>query len=419
MMNAVMTSGDVLMGFWQEAVEMVTTERQKHENEKRAQLAAAQELMREHVPADVLDALGLDVATAVWPAQSDAAAVSGSCVFEGERIETRVTASLRGFRGSEVSLSVDGKSVPMGEQVRARVGLALGQAVQARRNERKEASELLVRKAQQWGLTSTDLLSRNLRWDKLPHVAPAAVQEARRIVAGRKWAERKDAWARAHQRRAERAALEERCGLLIAAAAEWVELENEYHAACQAWAKGWTAQLEHDYGKPELWRVTYVPTSCDWRGARGEEEEINWTQQTVVMEAPEDLAEFRTLVPVTEVSPNGMVKDGVRLGAIVRMEPVTFEVWPRMDVAMPYCRSVKVGEFWVNVPPEATPIYAPAPAHLASSLEKGKPQRPHARFWDWLGERGFERAAEKLRWFEFDPAGIAAMDAERLAGLLS
>ena len=395
------STSDVLGRFWAEAVEMVTTERQAHENEKRAQLAAAQELMREHVPADVLDALGLDVATAVWPAQSNGAAVSGSCVFEGERIETMVTASLRGFRGSEVSLSVDGKSVPIGEQVRARVGLALGQAVQARRNERKAAGELLVRKAEQWGLTSTDLLNRNLRQDKLPHVAPAAIQEARRIVAGRKWQERKDAWARAHQRRA---ALEERCGLLIAAAGEWVALENEYQAACQAWAKGWTAQLEHNYGKPELWRVTYVPTICP---ARGEDED--WTATTVVMEAPEALAAFRTLVPVTEVSAGGQVTDGVRLGAIVRMEPVTFDVWPRMDVAMPYCRSVKGGEFWVNVPPAAVTV----------KPEEDRPARTHAQFGDWLGERGFERAVDKLRWYEYDPADVAGMSVERLAELLS
>ena len=223
-------------------------------------------------------------------------------------------------------------------------------------------------------------------------------------MAGRKWQARQDAWARAHQRRAARAALEERCGLLIAAAAEWVELENAYQAACQAWASDWTAWLGRDYGKPELWRVTYVPTSCP---ARGEDED--WTATTVVMEAPEDLADFRTLAPVTEVSPNGMVTDGVRLGAIVRMEPVTFEVWPRMDVALPYCRSVKAGEFWVNVPAAAVTVMP----------EVDRPARTHAQFGDWLGERGFERAVDKLRWLEYDPADVAGTSVERLAELFS
>ena len=51
---------------------MVTTERQAHENEKRAQLVAAKDLIAETVPADVLAALGLDVSTAVMPAQYDA-----------------------------------------------------------------------------------------------------------------------------------------------------------------------------------------------------------------------------------------------------------------------------------------------------------------------------------------------------------
>lgn len=398
------STSDVLGRFWAEAVEMVTTERQAHENEKRAQLVAAKDLIAETVPADVLAALGLDVSTAVMPAQYDGAVVDGSCVFEGERVETKVTASLRGYNRHGVNLEVGGKSVAIDEKVRARVGLALGQAVQARSAERKEAGESLVRKAQTWGLDATDLRSRNLRWDKLPHVPGAAIREARRIVAGRKWQERKDAWARAHQRRAARAALEERCGLLIAAAGEWVALENEYQAACQAWAKGWTAQLEHNYGKPELWRVTYVPTICP---ARGEDED--WTATTVVMEAPEALAAFRTLVPVTEVSAGGQVTDGVRLGAIVRMEPVTFDVWPRMDVAMPYCRSVKGGEFWVNVPPAAVTV----------KPEEDRPARTHAQFGDWLGERGFERAVDKLRWYEYDPADVAGMSVERLAELLS
>lgn len=400
------STSDVLGRFWAEAVEMVTTERQAHENEKRAQLVAAKDLIAETVPADVLAALGLDVSTAVMPAQYDGAVVDGSCVFEGERVETKVTASLRGYNRHGVNLEVGGKSVAIDEKVRARVGLALGQAVQARRNERKEAGELLVRKAEQWGLTSTDLLNRNLRWDKLPHVPGEAVQEARRIVAGRKWQERKDAWARAHQRRAARAALEERCGLLIAAAGEWVELENGYQAACQAWANDWTTWLDREYGKPELWRVTYVPTICP---ARGEEDEVDWTATAVVMEAPEDLAAFRTLVPVTEVSAGGQVTEGVRLGAIVRMVPVTFEVWPRMDVTMPYCRSVKGGEFWVNVPPAAVTV----------KPEENRPARTHAQFGDWLGERGFERAVERLRWYEYDPADVAGMSVERLAELFS
>ena len=57
--------------------------------------------------------------------------------------------------------------------------------------------------------------------------------------------------------------------------------------------------------------MTYVPTICP---ARGEDED--WTATTVVMEAPEALAAFRTLVPVTEVSAGGQVTDGVRLGAV-------------------------------------------------------------------------------------------------------
>ena len=68
---------------------MVTTERQAHENEKRGAVGAAKDLIAETVPADVLAALGLDVSTAVMPAQYDGAVVDGSCVFEGERVETQ------------------------------------------------------------------------------------------------------------------------------------------------------------------------------------------------------------------------------------------------------------------------------------------------------------------------------------------
>ena len=52
----------------------------------------------------------------------------------------------------------------------------------------------------------------------------------------------------------------------------------------------------------------------------------------------------------------------------------------RMDVAMPYCRSVKGGEFWVK-----------PPAAVTVKPEEDRPARTHAQFGDWLGERGFER----------------------------
>ncbi len=402
------STSEVLGQFWAEAVEMVTAERRARENEKAAQLNAAKDLIAETVPADVLAALGLDVSTAVMPAQYDGAVVDGSCVFEGERIETKVTASLRGYNRHGVNLEVGGKSVALDEKVRARVGLALGQAVQARRDERKEEGKRLISKATQWGVDSSDLCSRNLRWDKMPHVPGEMVAEARRIVAGRKWAARKEALERVRRMRAERARHEERAAELMAACGEWAAMEAGYQAACQAWASDWTAWLERDYGQPELWQVTYTATSWEGRGAMGEEEEVDWTERTVVMEAPEDLAEFRTLVPVTEVSTSGRVKEGVRLGAIVRMEPVTFEVWPNMDAALPYCRSVKAGEFWVNVPPAA----------VTAKPEENRPQRSHGTLADWLFGRGFEKVTERLRWYEYGAAEIAAMDVDRVVELL-
>ncbi len=402
------STSEVLGQFWAEAVEMVTTERRSHENEKAAQLNAAKDLIAETVPADVLAALGLDVSTAVMPAQYDGAVVDGSCVFEGERIETKVTASLRGYNRHGVNLEVGGKSVAIDEKVRARVGLALGQAVQARRAERKEEGQRLINKATSWDVDSSDLKSRNLRWDKMPHVPGEMVAEARRIVAGRKWAARKEAWERVRRMRAERALHEERAAELMAACGEWAAMDAGYQAACQAWASDWTAWLERDYGQPELWRVTYTATSWEGRGARGEEEEVGLTAWTVVVEAPEDLAEFRTLAPVTEVSIGGMVTEGVRLGAIVRMEPVPFEVWPNMDAALPYCRSVKAGEFWVNVPPAAVTV----------KPEDDRPPRSHAMLGDWLTERGFERQVDRLRWYEYGAAEIAAMDVDRVVELL-
>ena len=399
------STSDVLGGFWAEAVEMVTAERRAHENEKAAQLVAARDLIAETVPADVLAALGLDVSTAVMPAQYDGAVVDGSCVFDGERVETKVTASLRGYNRHGVNLEVGGKSVALDEKVRARVGLALGQAVQARRDERKEEGKRLINKVTQWGVDSSDLRSRNLRWDKMPHVPGETVMEARRIVARRKWAARKEAWERVRRMRAERAQHEERAAELMAACGEWAAMEAGYQAACQAWASDWTAWLEREYGQPELWRVTYTATSCP---AQDEDGEVDWTALTVVMEAPEDLAEFRTLVPVTEVSLGGSVRDGVRLGAIVRMEPVTFEVWPNTDAALPYCRSVRAGEFWVNVPPAAVTV----------KPEDGRPQRSHGTLADWLFGRGFEKVTERLRWYEYGPAEIAAMDVDRVVELL-
>ena len=50
-----------------------------------------------------------------------------------------------------MNLEVGGKSVAIDEKVRARVGLALGQAVQAQTLSAGEAGESLVRKAQTWG----------------------------------------------------------------------------------------------------------------------------------------------------------------------------------------------------------------------------------------------------------------------------
>ena len=47
------------------------------------------------------------------------------------------------------------------------------------------------------------------------------------------------------------------------------------------------------------------------------------------------------------------------------------------------------------------------------------PAGADAQFGDWLGERGFERAVDKLRWYEYDPADVAGMSVERLAELLS
>jgi hypothetical protein len=402
------STSDVLGKFWAEAVEMVTTERRGHENEKAAQLAAAKDLVAETVPADVLAALGLDVSTAVMPAQYDGAVVDGSCVFEGERIETKVTASLRGYNRHGVNLEVGGKSVAIDEKVRARVGLALGQAVQARRDERKAQGERLLLHARQWSVNDSDLTSRNLRLDKMSHVPGEAVAEARRIVAGRKWAARKEAWERVRRLRAERVLREERAAELIAACGEWAALEDGYQAACRAWAADWTAWLEREYGRPELWRVTYTATSWEGRGARGEEEEMDWTAQTVVMEAPEDLREFSTLVPVTEVSATGTVTEGVRLGAIVRMEPVMFDVWPRMDAALPYCRSVKAGEFWVNVPAAAVTV----------KPGEDRPVRAHAMAGDWLTAMGFERQVDRLRWCEYGAGEIAAMDVEHVVEIL-
>ena len=215
-------------------------------------MVAAKDLIAETVPADVLAALGLDVSTAVMPAQYDGAVVDGSCVFEGERVETKVTASLRGYNRHGVNLEVGGKSVAIDEKVRARVGLALGQAVQARSAERKEAGESLVRKAQTWGWmrricgvaicagTSCRMCRRG--------DSGGAADCGRPQVAGAQGCVGTGAPAAGGAGGARGAVRAADCG----GGGEWVALENEYQAACQAWAKGWTAQLEHNYGKPEV-----------------------------------------------------------------------------------------------------------------------------------------------------------------------
>ena len=287
------STSDVLGRFWAEAVEMVTTERQAHENEKRAQLVAAKDLIAETVPADVLAALGLDVSTAVMPAQYDGAVVDGSCVFEGERLNHSYgfAAPAQPARGEPGGWREVGGDRREGA---ARVGLALGQAVQARSAERKEAGESLVRKAQTWAGCDGSAESQ-LRWDKLPHVPARRSREARRIVAGRKWQERKDAWARAHQRRAARRRLEERCGLLIGGGGEWLRWRTSTRRRARR-GEGLDGSA-----RAQLREAGAVAGDVCADDPPGEGEDEDWTATTVVMEAPEALAAFRTLVPVTEV----------------------------------------------------------------------------------------------------------------------
>jgi hypothetical protein len=249
-------------------------------------------------------------------------------------------------------------------------------------------------------LNSSALAGRNLRQEKLADVSWTMVARARQIVAQRRWAEKNAAWERVRQAQARRAEAEEQAAALIDAWGQWEAKEQGYQAQCEAWATGWAGRLEQIYGRPSLWRVTYTATTPALLG-----EEAAWTLTTVVMEAPEDVAQYRTLALVTEVSVYGSVTDGVRLGAIVRMEPVEWGNWPEVRASLPYCRSVWAGRFVVNVPPEATP----------ERPEVDRPVKAHGELKDWLSERGFERQVERMRYDSWAYADLVTMEVAEVA----
>lgn len=379
-MDAQLTSGSAVLGeLWDEFVADVRSQRAAAAERQAKRLEKAQERMR-LAPAAVLDALGLDVATAVWAPESGGQAhVEGVCVWQGQRLDTALWAEASD--NGRVSIHVgDGSTNALAPDVRAAVGKLLGQAMQQLIDERVKRVEGLRRKAASWSLDSEDLAGRRLKLWALPFVRADELAEIRQTVARRKWAARQERHAERQKRAARAAAQMERAQGLWAALQVWRRANDEFEAAALAWASKWAALIDERYGETELWEVTF--------GARGEgrvladEDAPSLWLTAVVLEAPGDLAVgAHGLTRVTAVTWAGQTEERwIGPVAQVRRE----QRMPRtVTAAAAYHRAVRCGGFVVNVPPVAPDTVRP---------ERDMPASP-VSLDAWLEAEGYGREA--------------------------
>lgn len=356
-------------------------------------LKKAQDRMRS-APADLLNALGLDVATAVWESESGGRAhVEGACVLQGQRLETALWAEASD--NGRVLIEVEGNSTnALAPDVRWAVRKLLGLAMRSRESDRMLLVQRLRKRAAEWSLNSEDLAGRRLTLAALPFVREDELAEVRRTVARRKWAARRERHAARRERAAREAAQRERARGLWAALQEWQRANDEFKAEALAWASKWAALLDERYGETELWEVTF--------GARGEgrvqadEDAPSLWLTAVVLEAPGDLAVgAHGLTHVTAVTAAGQTEERW-IGPVAQIRRL-HGMPQTVTAGAPYHRAVWCGGYVVNVPPVASDNVRP---------ERDMPEYP-ASLRAWLEAEGFEREAGMVVWEIRDGAEVS------------
>lgn len=404
----------ILAEFWAEAREELAAQQAAQAAEAAEKLEKARGMIAAAVPAEILGALGIDLAELQWPPRHSDAFAAGRCNFNGVWVETKVTVNGYGQTG----LGVGGSSVRLDEKLRANIGIALGQAwrkyMEAVAAGEREAADARKRKVERFvaGANFSDLndlaiQSKAMTASNLPYMTPEELAAVRSTVARRKWDARRKRHEERRQAAARRAALEARAAELLAVCEAWTAEWDAYNTAGEAWARRWTADLAAAYGPTELWQVTYGPAVWPAIAAGvdedGESCSDEMVKSTVILESPADLPEaVRRLTLVTEVTQAGQTREAW-IGPVLRMDriPVQESITQQLN----YHRSVTCGEWVVNVPPTASKATNPAvdkptaPMYLGGVLE----------------QNGFRKVANRMRWGDLgsdrEVAGLSLAEA--------
>lgn len=358
-----------------EAVLRAEAERQVEQ----AALERARAALERAIPADVLEALGLDLAALTL--ERGTARVTGRIAFEGMTLKTAAS------EGSynRVELSIDDEPVGLKGNVRANVGQVLEKLAWRKQMNRLDAANRLLHGAQQWPLTDPELGRRNLTRERLPLLTAEEVATVRGLVAQRRWAAHERRRVARAKERAKDAAQERRAAALLEAVAAWRAVWAAHEEDALAWARRWTTQLEASVAP--LYRVRYGAPAA---ACEEDDERADW-QAVTTLEAPTELGPaVNGLVRVRAVSLHGGVWEKW-IGAILDVTPLASR-WPAVMERLDWHDSVRCGRAVVNVPPLA-------PAGTAEAARQDRPTEP-ATIQAWLIAQGFRPEWDVMRWWD-------------------
>ncbi len=370
-----------------EAVLRAEAERQVEQ----AALERARAALERAIPADVLEALGLDLAALTL--ERGTARVTGRIAFEGMTLQTAASAGSY----NRVELSIDEEPVGLKGNVRANVGQVLAKLAwrqQRQQKNRSDAVNRLLHGAQQWPLTDPDLSRRNLTRERQPLLTAGELATVRGLVAQRRWAARERRRVARAKERAQDAARERRAGALLAAVAAWRAVWAAHEEEALAWARRWTTQLEASVAP--LYRVRY---GAPGPACEEDDERPDWEAVTT-LEGPAELGPaVNGLVRVRAVSLYGGVWEKW-IGAILDVTPLASR-WPAVMERLDWYDSVRCGRAVVNVPPLA-------PAGTAEAARQDRPTEPET-IQAWLIAQGFRPEWDVMRWWDDVAATLQEM----------